>query len=148
MVLALDQGNGLASMKEKDVKKWLGAHEKVKTGEAATYPDTQLDYFLELYKKVKLKPYMCNYGAEPFVPINHDDYIVELNNLRNGFIHFQVGAWQIEKSLVKESLLKGVEVISFLIDSPAFPWHHRRNASIEREALHRDLKSIFSYLVV
>lgn len=143
MVLALDQGNGLASMKAGHAKKWLEAYE---SNVGAPYPETQLDYFLSLYEKIKDEEYMSNYGAVPFTPTDHDSCVKELNNLRNNFIHFQAGAWSIEKLLVQKCLLGAVDVIAFLIDSPVFPWHRRENALSDREALHLDLKSISAYL--
>lgn len=143
MVCALDQGNGIAAMKEEDAKRWLAAHERSRTDEAVRYPDTKLDYFLSLYAKVKEPKYMSHFvAAQPFRPIDHDESMRQLNDLRNGFIHFHVGGWSIEKALVVECVERATDIVGFLVDSPIFPWHRRDVAAKERDALTRDLAAL------
>jgi len=70
--ISIRNGNSLLTLKKKHVKKWLKAYEN---NEA--YPETQLDYFMDLFDK-------C-FSNE--VEISRDN-IDWLNNTRNSFIHF------------------------------------------------------------
>jgi hypothetical protein len=148
MVLALHQGNGLAAMKDKDAQKWLEAHEKSSDDHRVQYPRTALDSFLSLYSKVKNPSFMSGVvGANPFSPVDHDRLMWQLNELRNQFIHFQVGSWAIEKALVAECAAGAVSLVNFLIDSPVFPWHRRIDAAERREVLKKSLQGILKNMV-
>ncbi|RYF81887.1 MAG: hypothetical protein EOO29_09070 [Comamonadaceae bacterium] len=143
MVCALNQGNGIAAMKDTDARKWFAAHEQSRTDDNVRYPTTQVDYFLSLYAKVKNPAHMSHvFGAVPFTPIDHDEQIRQLNELRNEFIHFGVGHWEIKKSLVVECVQRGADVVRFLVESPVFPWHRRDCANEERGSVIRNMTAV------
>jgi len=51
--------------------------------------NSELDYFLELYKRIKNKNEYKNYPAKIFLPDKGDDEkIKKLNNYKNNFLHY------------------------------------------------------------
>lgn len=94
MAFHLGFGNDLLVMSQEDAEAWLAAHH-VNT----EYPETQMDSFLNLYKKVK-KHEILEYK---FIPKGQEGAsIKKLNILRNEFIHFMPKGWSIEIAYMLE----------------------------------------------
>ncbi len=77
--ISIRNGNSLLTLKKHHMKKWLEAHYQDKD-----YPETQLDFFMELFDK-------C-FSAESAID---RDSIEWLNNTRNLFIHFNSDSFSI-----------------------------------------------------
>lgn len=120
MTLALEQGNGISVMNKAVAKKWLEAHE---TG--ATYPEARMDYFGELYDKVKSEAMLAYVGSRAFAATSDHDYSMgKLNELRNQFIHFFPTSWSIERIGLPTICIRCLEVVSFLgWESGTIIWH-------------------------
>ncbi|MGE5090087.1 MAG: hypothetical protein ACM3QY_13250, partial [Candidatus Levyibacteriota bacterium] len=79
LVIALSRGNFLRALKQTDAREWLQAHE---TG--GPWPEKlQLDYFLELYAKVKRSILVPSAGGRFVCRQEHDDSMRKLNDFRN-----------------------------------------------------------------
>jgi hypothetical protein len=84
MVCAVKGSAGLGALTEKSAAKWLEAYEK-----DLPYPEERLDFFLELYKKIKGKEMHQYYHSKPFISTPEQDVSVDkLNRRRNTFTHF------------------------------------------------------------
>ena len=120
MVLALERGNSLAVMKPHIAKAWLEAYEK-----GTPFPDEKMDFFLELYRKVKVtnEPGYC--GSRPFRPgTAHDESMRKLNDMRNEFIHFMPQGWSLYLASLPTIAGDCVEVAEFLaLESGQVLWH-------------------------
>ena len=135
LVLALEQGNGLQTLKPSHTKKWLKAYE---TGDP--WPDKlDLDYFLQLYEKVKGDTISHHLGATRFVSESrHDDSMTMLNELRNGFIHFTPKSWSIKLATLPTICLDCFDVVDFLAwDSGAILWHSSSLSKRAKKAMNR-----------
>lgn len=110
MALALEQGNGIAALDEQSAKKVLRYHQH-----GGEYPEVRLDYFLELFKKIKGDSMRSYNHSKPFssTPV-HDENIKFLNYIRNEFIHFSPKYHSIYLSVMPDVFLSCLEIISFL----------------------------------
>ncbi|HXG28955.1 MAG TPA: hypothetical protein VNJ47_08910 [Nevskiales bacterium] len=122
MALALEHGNGLLVMKEEITAKWLKAHEA-----GTAYPDPKMDYFLNLYEKVKSQDVCCYVGSKSFAATESHDYCMKkLNELRNGFIHFYPQSWSIAFSGLANVCLRCLDVAEFLAwESQTIIWREQ-----------------------
>jgi hypothetical protein len=77
--ISISNGNSLLTLKKHHMKKWLEAYEKDED-----YPETQLDYFMDLFDK----RFSSNSGVIR-------DSINWLNNTRNMFIHFNADRFSV-----------------------------------------------------
>lgn len=102
-VLALSLGNGLLTLKAKHAAKWLEAY---RSGQPYS-GKLDLDYFEELYKKVKEH---SKFAATE----SHDKAIKQLNELRNNFIHFHAQGWSIELAGLPTICLHTLEIVEHL----------------------------------
>ncbi|MDL1955883.1 MAG: hypothetical protein LWW95_02340 [Candidatus Desulfofervidus auxilii] len=110
MVLALRRGNGLLPLKDKIAAQWLRAHRK-----GGRYPDEKIDYFLNLYKKIKSDAMLYYVHSKKFKATpDHDRAVEKLNELRNEFIHFVPRSWILELTGLPEICLRCLEIIEFL----------------------------------
>lgn len=90
MAFHLSFGNDLLVMRQEDAEAWLTAH-----CNDTDYPETQMDGFLNLYKKIKANPIM----GYKFSPKGQQGRSIKtLNKFRNEFIHFMPKGWAIELS--------------------------------------------------
>jgi hypothetical protein len=98
----------------------LTAHEKGETG-----PNPHMDNFLRLYKKIQV-PANLRSGATPFnATALHDQAISSIDDLRDGFSHFNSKSWSIEIDLMLNRSLVLCEVIDFVVSkSNAILWHN------------------------
>lgn len=110
MVLALEQGNSLHVMTTDRMRRWMRAYDA-----GSSLPEDRLDFFLELYGKVKSPVVQRFVGSRPFVPgRTHDDSLAYLNELRNNFIHFFPKGWSILLPGLAEACLEALDLIDFL----------------------------------
>ena len=94
MAFHLGFGNDLLVMSQNDAEAWLSAHEA-----QTDYPETQMDSFLNLYKKIKKHEIL----GFKFTPKGQEgSSIKKLNILRNEFIHFMPKGWSIEIAYMLE----------------------------------------------
>lgn len=131
MVLALDRGNAIDVMKPAIAAKWLNAYS---TG--AKYPDERMDFFLELFAKVKPPDGPSYIGSGPFVSRDSiDDSMKRLNDFRNDFVHFMPKSWSIELAGLPVIAKECVEVAEFLAwQSGQILWHDEALAERARIA--------------
>ena len=110
MAFHLGFGNSLLVMSQKDAEAWLLAHH-----EQSTYPETQMDNFLNLYKKLKKHEI---FGFK-FVPHGQEGAsIKKLNMLRNEFIHFMPKGWSIEISFMVNTFIHCINIIKRIGSGP------------------------------
>ena len=110
MVLALRQGNSLLTLKDNIAKKWLSVYR-----DGGEYPEEKLDYFLNLYKKVKSDDMLCYVQSKKFKATpSHDNCIKEINEIRNKFIHFIPKCLYLELAGLPEICICCLEIIEFL----------------------------------
>ena len=110
MVLALKGSNGLAVLRKKSAEEWLIAYES-----GLDTPETKLDSFLSLFKKIKNK-YILQYGMSKKFKCNSkiNNSVKRINNeFRNFFVHYQPGLWSIELVGLPEILLNCTTIIQF-----------------------------------
>jgi hypothetical protein len=120
MVLALERGNSLAVMKPHIAKAWLEAYRS-----GTPLPDEKMDFFLELYEKVKDSTVPGYIGSKPFRPgTTHDESMRKLNDLRNDFIHFMPKGWLVQFAGLPQLTRDCAEIAEFLAwDSGHVLWH-------------------------
>lgn len=111
MVLALRGGSNFHLVKKVDTKKYLAAIR----GEGEPFPNEQLDYFLDLYKKIKSDRMKMYVHSKPFKPSgNQTRRVKKLHRLRNEFIHFLPKGFSLELTGMPEIVKDCLSVISFL----------------------------------
>lgn len=104
-VLSLSRANGLLTLKSSHAAAWLKAYEM-----GGKWPEKiDLDYFLELYNKVKKHS-----SSAGVFTTDHDDAMRRLNDLRNGFIHFGRQGWSIELAVLPTICRRAFEVVDAL----------------------------------
>ncbi len=84
MVCAVKGSAGLGALTGKSAAKWLEAYEN-----NLPYPEERLDFFPELYSKIKGNEMQQFYHSKPFLSTPEQDASVDkLNRRRNTFMHF------------------------------------------------------------
>jgi len=123
MAFHLGFGNDLLVMTQEDAEAWLEAHES-----GAGYPETKMDSFLNLYKKIK-KHEVLGYK---FVPSGQQGgSIKRLNWFRNEFVHFMPKGWSIEMSGMPSICLDNLNIMKSLNDGPVgMRWEDEEQASV------------------
>lgn len=121
MVLALQGTNGLNPLRNKCAREWMAAYER---GDG-TFPERQLDNFLNLYKKIKSDRMKMYVNSQPFKPRATQTRSVKmLNRLRNDFIHFVPKGWSLEISSLPQIMQDCIDIISFLaFECGNIIWH-------------------------
>jgi hypothetical protein len=142
MALALEQGNALLVMRDRVAEKWLEAHTR-----GAQYPAEQMDFFLNLYEKVKTDVVARYADSKKFVPgASHDASMKQLNELRNGFVHFMPKVWAIEVAGLPAICLDCLDLVRFLAwESGTILWHDEalsRRARMALTVLHAELTAL------
>jgi hypothetical protein len=106
MAIHLGSGNNLLVMRQKDAEIWLNAHD-----DGNPYPDTKMDTFLNLYKKIKHHAIL----GYTFAPKGQQgNSIKRLNLFRNEFVHFMPKGWSIELSGMPNICLDCLDIIKEL----------------------------------
>jgi hypothetical protein len=103
MAIYLGFGNNLLVMCQEDAEAWLKAHDDGKP-----YPNTKMDTFLHLYKKVKSHT-VYEYRFAPKAQQGRS--MKHLNLFRNEFVHFMPKGWSIELSGMPKICLDCLEVV-------------------------------------
>jgi len=110
MAFHLGFGSDLLVMSQTDAEEWLAAHY-----DKADYPETQMDSFLNLYKKIK-KHEIFGYKFKPSG--QEGSSIKKLNMLRNEFIHFMPKGWSIATCLMMEVFVDCLNIINTISTGP------------------------------
>ena len=123
MAFHLGFGNDLLVMSQEDAEAWLEAHES-----GDTYPETKMDAFLNLYKKIKKHEIL----GFKFVPAGQQgNSIKRLNWFRNEFVHFMPKGWSIEMSGMPEICLDCLNITKCLNEGPVgMRWEDENQANI------------------
>ena len=119
MILALRNTNSLNVIRDDDAKKWMRAYDNHKP-----LPVVKLDYFPNLYKKIKSETILINVYSKVFYSRDsHDSSVKRLNELRNEFIHFVPSHLSLEISGLPRIFKDCLEIIKFLVfDSGNISW--------------------------
>ncbi|OGT08121.1 MAG: hypothetical protein A3J49_11030 [Gallionellales bacterium RIFCSPHIGHO2_02_FULL_57_16] len=141
MVLALWNGNGLLTLRDRSAAKWIDAYNN-----GGAYPVEMLDDFLNLYRKVKDKDNFHTIGAGPFSPCaSHDVSFEQLNEFRNEFIHFTPKGWSLELRGLPRICLDILDLIQFFgWETTAVIWHNRAHVVQTKRALKRLRRSLLA----
>jgi hypothetical protein len=99
-------GNDLLVASPESAAAWLDAHEN-----GAPYPDTMMDDFLSLYKKLK-KHELLGFRFKPNG--TQGGNVRRLNRFRNQFVHFMPQGWSIELSGMPQICCDCLEVVAQL----------------------------------
>lgn len=94
---------GLGAIKERIAAQWL----KVYDAGGGPYPDLRLDWFPELYARMKKQ---LNFAPHQSV----DDSVNSISTFRNEFIHFTPRSWSLEANGLPQMAEKCLEVVKFL----------------------------------
>lgn len=87
-VFHLGFGNDLLLARQEDAAAWVTAHE-----DGSPYPETMMDSFPNLYKKLK----QVDVLGYRFIPRGTQGRSIKrLNQFRNEFVHFMPKGWSIE----------------------------------------------------
>lgn len=116
MAFHLSFSNDLLVMTQTDAEAWLTAHYN-----ETAYPVTQMDSFLNLYKKIKANP-ILGYKFEPNGQKGRS--IKTLNTLRNEFIHFMPKGWSIELSGMPSIFRDCLNIVSELGEANEVRWEN------------------------
>lgn len=123
MAFHLGFGNDLLVMPQEDAETWLKAHES-----GAAYPETKMDSFLNLYKKIKKHEVL----GFKFIPTGQQGgSIKRLNWFRNEFVHFMPKGWSIEMSGMPSICLDNLNIMKSLNDGPVgMRWEDEKQADL------------------
>ncbi len=127
MACYLHKGNGIASWRKDDAKKWLDAHYNQNTEgeEARIYPEVRLNSFMRLYADVRTFAETTRETDITSVLSEENERLMgELNILRNSFIHFQVGSHLVYQSYVASLVQAALTTVQTLSENASFPWGH------------------------
>jgi len=121
MAFHLGLGNDLLVMSQEDAEAWLHAHNN-----ETDYPETKMDSFLNLYKKIK-KHQILGYK---FTPSGQEgSSIKKLNTLRNEFIHFMPKGWSVEILHMLEISIDCINIVKRLgSGEPHSRWEDEKQA--------------------
>lgn len=129
MVLALRGTDDLNVLKDADAIKWMKAYK-----DHAPTPTAKLDFFLNLYKKIKSEKMKIYSYSQVFLPGNsHDFSVARLNEFRNEFIHFVPAQLSLEITGLPKIVSDCLDIIRFLaLDCGNITWDYR---SLERDTI-------------
>jgi len=123
MAFHLGFGNDLLVMTQDDAEAWLETHES-----GAEYPETKMDSFLNLYKKIK-KHEILGFKFSPTG--QQGGSIKRLNWFRNEFVHFMPKGWSIEMSGMPSICLDNLNIMKSLNDGPiGMRWEDEKQANV------------------
>lgn len=128
MAFHLSFGNDLLVMTQEDAEAWLKAHEF-----GTAYPETKMDSFLNLYKKLK-KHQVLGYKFSPSG--QQGGSIKRLNWFRNEFIHFMPKGWFVELSGMPNICLDNLNIMRSINEGPVgMRWEDERQARVFSQLL-------------
>jgi len=143
MVNALKGSSGLDVVTDKSAKEW---HEAYRAGRKK-FPKQKLDYFLNLYKKIKGDRMLKYHGSQKFVSTEQQDRNVrKLSKLRNDFIHFQPMIWLIPKDRLPQIAKDCLSVIRFLALNSGTMWHRKGYSAPKIEGLINHIDAVMDEL--
>ena len=112
MVLTLQSTNFLNVLTEESARDWLEAYE----GNASPSSPPRLDYFMNLYSKIKSDTMKIWNNSKLFQPNStQDESIRKLNNYRNEFIHFVPIQSILDVRIWARLVIDIVPIIEFLV---------------------------------
>ncbi len=122
MAFHLGFGNDLLVMSQEDAEAWLYAHDS-----GASYPETKMDSFLNLYKKIKKHEIL----GFKFLPYGQQGgSIKKLNWFRNEFVHFMPKGWSIEMSGMPGICFDCLNIVKALNEGPiSMRWEDEKQAN-------------------
>jgi hypothetical protein len=118
MVSSLRNGNNLKVLEDKSSKRWLEEFKKRMKSkiEDWKFPKEKLDYFLNLYEKIKSdKMLMFTISKKLEADKSKDEAIEWLNWHRNKFIHFVPEVFEINVIHFPKRMLLIMEILKFLV---------------------------------
>jgi hypothetical protein len=116
--LSLEGGNGFLVQKQGVMQRMLNAH-------ATDSPPVEphMENFIRLIGKALIQQNLRGY-AEPICDDGHVKALQSLDDLRDGFTHFNVKSWSIERLLILESAAKAIDFMHhYVCATPAILWH-------------------------
>jgi len=138
--LVLEDGNGFLVQKPGVMQRMLEAHAN---GTAPVAP--HMDNFMRLIEKTLVKENLRG-SVEPLQDGGHTKSLQSLDDLRDGFAHFNVKSWSIEILLILESAAKAVDFVEhYICTTSAILWHdeqHQGRAAIAIESLKTELEKL------
>jgi hypothetical protein len=135
MVVALKGSNSLSVMKPEHAKKWLNAYE---TGNQ--FPTVKLDYFTELFNKIKSNEMSLFTHSKVFTSTDYIDVSVrELNELRNKFIHYMPMGWSLNITGLPALGLDVVTILKFLVSESGNIYFYEDGITEQTEQLLEEL---------
>ena len=120
--LTLDGGNGFLAQKPRVMQRMLEAHAK------GTEPvEPHMDNFSRLIEKCQLKENLRG-NALPLNDCGHIKALRSLDELRDGFAHFNLKTWSIETLHVLDCTAKSLVFIEhYACNTPAILWHEEQH---------------------
>jgi hypothetical protein len=121
MVLSLQGTNMLNVLTKKSAEDWLKRYE---TGQPS-YTPPKLDYFMDLYEKIKSDAMGLRTDSQPFLPSPAQDKSVKrLSKLRNEFAHYVPAGSAFNMKTWTKVVLSVIPIIEFLaFKSNNFSFH-------------------------
>lgn len=111
MVCALKGSAGLDVLRDDVAEKWLEAYRS----RSEEFPKEFLDYFLNLYEKIKGPRMLKFVEGKQFVPHGQQDWSVKkLHSLRNDFLHFKPMQWSLNVNGLPQIVDDCIAIIEFL----------------------------------
>jgi len=131
LALALTNGDILHVQKPGVAQRMLASL----SSQGLSTPDPHMDNFLRLYAKAKDAAYLRS-GATPLPAYEtHARAMRSLDEMRDGFAHFNSKSWSIEIEYITGTAATACEVLEHIFGSGAVLWHHRGSAARSSRAL-------------
>jgi len=117
MVCSLRGTNNLNVLAKKSAKEWFSEFTKRMIGTVAEWksPEEKLDWFPSLFKKIQSDLMLMYTFSKKFVPSDSQkSTVIDLNYLRNEFIHFVPKSWSLPIDEIPNLILEILSIIEFL----------------------------------
>jgi len=145
MVIALRKGTNFDVIRDHHTRRYY----EFITGEREPIPIILMDYFLNLYTKVKDAALMQRWtNGQPFIPNGtHDASMARMNDERNDFIHFLPKGKSFGINLFPQMVQDCMDLIRFLsFDSGNIVWNEEEQ-EIQIQKLVEQIEAIVQPLI-